>query len=314
MKIVPFDQIVELGIEPIQCYEWVSEIISEKQNAILPKKISLKPDIHGVFYNTMPAILPKSGYAGVKEVTRYPKRVPSLDSQLLLYDLHTGDNLAFMDANWITAMRTGAVAAHSIQLLAVKDFSKLGFIGLGNTARAAFAVLLALYPDRSFTVKLKKYKEQHESFMKRFEGCENVTFVCCDSYEEVVRNSDVIVSAATVFEEDICADDCYKEGVLVVPIHTRGFTNCDLFFDKIYADDTAHVSGFKYFDKYRFFAEVSDVVNGKKPGRENNRERILAYNIGIALHDIYFAGKIYEMLEKEGSDINLNAPLDKFWV
>lgn len=26
-------------------------------------------------------------------------------------------------------------------------------------------------------------------------------------------------------------------GVLIVPIHTPGFTNCDLFFDKVFADE-----------------------------------------------------------------------------
>ena len=163
-------------------------------------------------------------------------------------------------------------------------------------------------------IKLKKYKNQHELFAKRFSEYSNVTFVFCDTYEEVVRDSDVIVSAATVFEEDVCSDDCFKEGVLVVPVHTRGFTNCDLFFDKVYADDRGHVKGFRYFDRFRSFAEVSEVVNGRKLGRESDRERILAYNIGVAMHDIYFSGKLYEMCGKDCPDVSLNAPIDKFWV
>ena len=64
----------------------------------------------------MPVILPSINYGGVKLVTRYPKRNPSLDSEILLYDLKTGENVALMDGNWITTMRTGAVAAHSIRL------------------------------------------------------------------------------------------------------------------------------------------------------------------------------------------------------
>ena len=108
---------------------------------------------------------------------------------------------------------------------------------LGNTARASLDVLLALYPDRRLTVKLKKYKDQHELFAERFspeksDNYKNVRFEYCDTFEEVIGGSDVIVSAATVFEDDVCADEYFKEGVLVVPIHTRGFTNCDLFFDK----------------------------------------------------------------------------------
>ena len=73
----------------------------------------------------------------MKLITRYPERKPSLDSEILLYDLNTGENIALLDGNWITAMRTGAVAAHSVKLLAIESFKEIGIIGLGNTARAA---------------------------------------------------------------------------------------------------------------------------------------------------------------------------------
>lgn len=279
---------------------------------ILPAKISLKPG-DGIFYNTMPALLPAYGWAGVKLVNRYPNREPSLDSKLLLYRLCDGEALALMDANYITAMRTGAVAAHSIRLLAKKDFSVVGIMGLGNTARAALLVLQALYQDRLLTVKLLRYKNQHELFIQRFAHCANLHFVLVDTPEQVVRGSEVILSAVTVLEHDVCADDCFEEGCLLVPVHTRGFTNCDLFFDKVFADDAGHVRGFGNFERFRYFAEVTDVVNGKAPGRQSDAERILAYNIGIALHDIYFAGNIYECLTATDSEA-IDAPKGKFWV
>ncbi len=313
MKIITFEDILKLQISPLECFEWVSEAIEKKKEALLPAKISLKPDLEGVFYNTMPAIIPSINYGGVKLVTRYPKRNPSLDSEILLYNLLTGENVALMDGNWITTWRTGAVAAHSIKLLAKTGFSVIGFIGLGNTARATLKILLSIFPEKHFQIKLKKYKNQHESFAQLFSSYSNITFLYYDNVKEVIKGSDVVISAATVFEKDICEDECFDEGVLLVPIHTRGFTNCDLFFDKVFADDEKHVKGFKNFDKFKSFSEISDVVLKKATGRESQRERILVYNIGIALHDIYFAGKIYEAL-KEGNDISLNAPSEKFWI
>ncbi len=314
MKLITFNDIADKAISPAACYDWVAEAIKNKQDVINPPKISIKPDIHGVFYNTMPSIIPSADCAGVKLVTRYPERVPSLDSQILLYRLSTGENLALLDGNWITAMRTGAVAAHSIKLLAKKDFSVLGYIGLGNTARASLLVLASIYAGRKMTVKLKKYKDQHELFASRFAEYENITFTFCDSYEEVIAGSDVVVSAVTTFDDDICEDRYFKKGVLVVPIHTRGFTNCDLCFDKVFADDTDHVKGFKYFEKFRRFAEVAEVVRGEKAGRESDDERILAYNIGISMHDIFFAKKIYDICMAESGCITLDPPKDKFWV
>ena len=93
-------------------------------------------------------------------------------------------------------------------------------------------------------------------------------------------------------------DTLYKEGILLVPIHTRGFQNCDLFFDHVFADDRGHVCNFKYFNQFRLFNELSEVLLGNIPARQSDAERILSYNIGLGLHDIYFAHKIYQMIQK----------------
>lgn len=260
--------------------------------------------------------LPKYTWGGVKIVTRYPNRNPSLDSKMLLFDANSGAFLALMDANWITAMRTGAVAAHSIALFAKKDFSVVAVLGLGNTARAALLTLTSIYPDREFHIKLLKYKGQEISFMERFSGYANLCFECVETADELIKGSDVVISAVTYLSDDLCSDDCFDEGVLVVPIHTRGFTNCDLFFDKVYADDYGHVRHFKNFDRFQYFAEVSDVVNETAVGRANKKERILAYNIGVAIHDINFAAHIYQLLadSKEIANIDLRDPEEKFWI
>lgn len=230
--------------------------------------------------------------------------------------METGEFLALLDANWITAMRTGAVAAHSIKLLAKSDFKTIGMIGLGNTARSTILVLHSLYPEREFDIKLLKYKGQEELFKERFKDCSNFHFTYVDDYKSVVKESDVVISCATYFGEDICDDSCFDEGVLVVPVHTRGFTNCDLFFDKVYVDDTGHVHHFKNYDKFKKFAEITDVVNGNAKGRENGKERILAYNIGVSIHDINFAAHIYELLKDDKTllDVDIEGPKDKFWI
>ena len=138
MKILTFDAIRELNISPAQCYEWVSEIIRRKRDVILPAKTHM--NLPGnIFCNVMPSIVQEKdgAYGGVKIVTRYPDRQPSLDSKIILFDATTGAFLAMMDGNWITAMRTGAVAAHSVMHLAKKEFSTIGMIGLGNIARSS---------------------------------------------------------------------------------------------------------------------------------------------------------------------------------
>ena len=313
MKIIDFDVISNMNISPADCYQWVSDMIEKKGEAILPPKISLKP-FDGVFCNVMPSIVGQAG--GIKVVTRYPDRVPALESFLSLFDVETGEVLALMDATWITAMRTGAVAAHAIIHLAKSDFSTIGIVGLGNTSRAALLVLAEVLKDKKLTVNLLKYKGQEVDFAERFSQYENLSFKIVETPEALVTESDVVVSGVTYMPTDFCSDECFKKGILVVPIHTLGFTNCDLFFDKVFADDYGHVCNFRYFDKFKKFAEMTDVVTGKTPGRESDDERILAYNIGISVHDVYFANRIYSMIPQDMKlpEVQLHTPKEKFWI
>lgn len=315
MKIISQKQIRELNISPALCVEWIRESFSLKEQAQLPAKISLHPQGND-FFNTMPCLLPNSyNYFGVKVVHRIKGATPSLGGDILLYDSQTGELLAMLDADWITTMRTGAVATLAIQTFRSPQSHTYGFLGLGNTGRATMLCLLESEPEMMHNVVLLRYKNQAESFIDRFKGYSNVTFTICDDAKELVAQSDVIVSCITEAQGLLCDDDSlYKEGCLVVPVHTRGFQNCDLFFDKVYADDTAHVCGFKYFDRFKQFAEIQDVIAGKQPSRESDKERILSYNIGLGLHDVVYASKIYEHLKDSLADTPLEREKAKFWI
>lgn len=292
MKIITNNDITNLKIPNKDFFQWATEMIKEKNRTLLPAKISMKQPGH-IFYNIMPCIINDYNIAGIKVVNRYPMRDPSIKADLLLYDYANGDLKAIIDATYITVMRTGAVAAHSILLFGRKDFRSIGLIGLGKVTLATMDILLEYILEKNLTIKLYKYKDHAEKFIKRYKKYTNLKFIICDSYEETIMDSDIIVSGVTYADKNFCDISCFKEGCLVVPIHTLGFQNCDLIFDKVFGDDYSHICGFKYFDKFKSFTEVCDVVNGIKEGRTNDKERILAYNIGIAIHDIYFAHNIY---------------------
>lgn len=252
---------------------------------------------------------------GVKEVTRYPGRSPAVDSEILLYDLKTGAPSALMDGDWITTWQTGAVAAHSIGLLARSGFTRIGMMGLGNTARATMACLVASMPRRHFDVGLLRYKDQVAGFEERFAGFSNLTFHAVDDVRELARESEVLVSCVTAADTDFCSPDDFAPGSLIVPVHTRGFAGCDLVFDKVYCDDERHVSGFKYYDQFKGrLSEVASVVCRKGVGRQNDDERIIVYNIGISLHDIAFASRIYRMIGEGAGEVDLKKPGRKFWA
>jgi ornithine cyclodeaminase len=317
VSVIQQEQIDQLNISPKECIEWVKQGFLMKDEAQMPAKLSVHPQGED-FMTSMPCLLPKHNgkkYFGLKLVSRIEGQTPTLKSDITLYDAETGRLLAVMDGDWITAMRTGAVAA-----LAARTFQRSGvdtysMIGLGNIARAVALCLIADNSNRHITIRLMRYKDQAEMFIERFKGYKNVTFDIIDDSTAFLSEADVLISCVTVATELLFPDDTlFKKGVTVIPVHVRGFQNCDLFFDKVFGDDTGQIQKFKYFSQFREYDEIHQVLLGKNPGRTNDDERILSYNYGIALHDIVFASKIYEKASSSSSGFELKKQDKKIWV
>jgi ornithine cyclodeaminase len=248
-------------------------------------------------------------------VSRIEGQIPTLKSDITLYDAESGRLLAVMDGDWITAMRTGAVAALAARTFQREGVATYSMIGLGNIARAVALCLIAENSHRPITIRLMRYKDQAEQFAERFKAYDHVTFEIVEDKTAFVSEADVLISCVTVATELLFPDDSlFKKGVTVIPVHVRGFQNCDLFFDKIFGDDTGQIQKFKYFNQFHEYDEIHHVLQGKNPGRTNNEERILSYNYGIALHDIVFASKIYERVQANVSGFEFKKQVKKIWV
>jgi len=320
MKIISHKDIINLQISPKTCVQWIYESFSLKQESQLPAKISVHPaDVD--FFTSMPCLLPtnKEGnrYFGIKEVHRIEGSIPSLGSDLMLYNAKTGELLALIDCDWITTMRTGAVATASIKALRKSDAKTYGIVGLGNTARATLLCLLENEPGKHFNVQLLRYKNQAEDFIRRFQDYENVSFEIVDDINTMASEVDVFISCITsangLLVENV---DTFKPGVTVIPVHMRGLQNCDPVFDRVFGDDTDHIKGFKYFSQFHDYNEIGEVLAGRDPGRKNDKQRIIDYNYGLGLHDVLFASKIYEMLKCSSccQEVIMNKETNKFWV
>ena len=255
-------------------------------------------------------------YFGIKEVHRIEGAVPSLGSDMMLYNANTGELIALVDCDWITTMRTGAVAAVSAKALRKEDAKSYGFVGLGNTARATLLCALEAEPERHFHVKLLRYKDQAEQFIERFARFDNVCFETVDDINEMARSVDVFFSCITSANGLLVEDERnFRPGVTVIPVHMRGLQNCDTTFDRVFGDDTNHVKSFKYFNQYKDYNEIGEVLAGRDPGRRSDEQRIIDYNYGLALHDVVYASLIYERVAGMNiPSIDIIKETDKFWI
>ena len=230
-RIISTTDIESLSITPEKSVEWVREAFLLKHECQLPPKVSLHPRGND-FFNTMPCILPPSYHTyGCKVVSRIKGNHPALKSELMIFDTLTGNMTALMNADWITARRTGAVATLAINTLRKSDARIYSFIGLGEMARATLDCFFATNKEKELVVRLKRYKDQAEKIKELYNDVSNVRFEISETMEDLVRDADVIVSCITD-ADGLLVDDItlFKPGILVVPVHTRGFQNCDTVF------------------------------------------------------------------------------------
>lgn len=318
MYVLDFDYISKLNVSPQQIYDWCSEVWKIKSKCVLPAKTKMWQGSSGR-YITMPCVIPDEDIAGVKFISRNIESlndVPARNSNIMIQQCSKMGLLAVVDGIWITNMRTGAIAAHSVLTYSKSNFKTIGMIGLGLAAWSFMYIFGNVY-RLPLMVKLFKYKDQAEKFIDRFaKFFPHLNFEIVDSVEEVC-SCDTVVSAISYAHENLCDDSVFNPGCLIVPIHTAGFQNCDQTFDRFVIDDHEHVKGFKYYDSFKQKAvEMGDVENNLCAGRNNDEERIIAYCGGIALHDIYIAHKIYEIAlqRKDVPEVKMHFPNKHLWV
>lgn len=319
MKVLDFETCRKIGnnISPIQLYKWVEDTLYSQRSFVMPPKTRMnQPD--GDYYAIMPCMFEQDNLAMVKMIGRHilkdNENRSIMMSDLLLYDADTGVLKAVMDAEYITTLRTGAVAAWSALKYSADYFSTVGLIGLGNIMTACMDVFLPMVKDRNITLKLHKYHEHEHRLMERYGDYTNIKFELYESYEDVIKGSDIVFSALTRATSDFAPDSCYKEGCTIIPIMTLGFQNCDLFFDKVFTDEIEQIRGFKYFDQFKSVENTVDVLHGKAKGRENNKERILVYNYGLATFDLFFAAKFFEQCDSKENDIDYCYCSEKYFM
>ena len=188
----------------------------------------------------------------------------------------------------------------------------LGIVGTGVQGRYHLLSLKEVLP------RLKEVKifDTSESVLAEFIAFaqEQTPFniTTCSSARETIEGADVIVTATGHLEERVYKADWVKDGALVLPVHTRGWEQVMLKeAEKFVVDD------FEQFNKALggrdgyysplpgLYAELGEIVVGKKPGRENSTERIINLNFGMAIHDVLMATKVLERARAKGSGLML---------
>lgn len=273
-----------------------------------------KPGIHtrkDAFIHAMPAYIPAMNSAGIKWISGYPenqkKGLPYITGLLILNDPETGIPIAIMDATWITAKRTGAATALAARYLARKESTTIGILACGVQGRSN---LEALSCEFNIT-KVKaydKYSDVTEKFVEDMQKIIHAEYEVVKTPKEAVVGLDIVITSGPILKNPTPVIEArwLSEGAFASPVDFDSFWQGEALkeVDKLATDDIAQMNYYRrngYFSETpQPYAELGEIVIGKKPGREDDSERTMSINLGLALDDMATAPLIYKKAKEMG--------------
>ncbi len=125
----------------------------------------------------------------------------------MLYDAKTAMPLAFMEANHLGQIRTGAASGYATDLMAHPQAETVGIIGSGFQAKTQLEAIRAVRPIK--TVRVWSRSEE-----KRRQFAEQCRAVAANSAEEAVRDAQIVVTA-TNSKDPVIEDAWIAPGTMI---------------------------------------------------------------------------------------------------
>jgi alanine dehydrogenase len=267
------------------------------------------------FFASMPAYDDAHGILGAKLVTVFPDNAArGLHTHLAtisLFDSETGELAAVMDGRYITELRTAAASAVSVRHLARADASTLAILGSGIQARSHLAALPLVREFREIRAWSPTAAHLHEF-------AEGVV-QAAPSAKEAVFGADVILIATSSVTPAI-ANEWVKDGAHVIAIGAcrpsqREIDPALVARAALFTDSRAAVlkeSGDVIqsmregrFGENHVRAELGEVINGSKPGRQSPEEVTLFKSLGLAIEDLTAADLVYRRARAESMGLEV---------
>ena len=280
--------------------------------ARMPTRASLTVYDRAGWMGVMPAYLSETGSLAAKIVTVYDQNpakysVPTVLATITLNDAATGSPLAFMEGTYITAMRTGAAGGVAAKYLARRDAKVVGIFGTGVQARTQ---LLALNEVRDVeqVYAFDIFANQVARFSKEIRNLTGQNVVIAATPQDVVTKSDIIVTATTsrtpVFDGKTLRNGTHINAIGAFRPDWRELDDETVLKSKIVVDskeaalaeagDLIIPLKANRIDEAHIYAEIGEIIAGKKNARTNDEEVTLFKSLGLGVQDAATAYLAYK--------------------
>jgi len=281
----------------------------------MPPKIGVHP-MPDAFIHAMPAAIVAQKAVGMKWVAGYPENskrgLPYISGVFILNDADTGFPVAFMDCTWITAQRTGAATAIAAKYLARPDSTKVGVLGCGVQGRSNLEALSVCFPLKK-VYAYDTHPERAKTYAEEMRAKFNIEAAAVPQAKEAVIDSDIVVTAGPILRKPhaTISSGWLRKGAFASLVDFDSYWHPEALHeaDKFCTDDGLQLDHYReigYFqDIPAIYADLAELVAGRKPGRQAKEERTMACNLGLALDDVATAPLIYQKAVEKGIGVRL---------
>ena len=257
------------------------------------------------FFSAMSSYVPDLGFGGCKWQSGDPlnstRGLPYIQGLYVLTEDTLGIPVAIFDSEWITGRRTAAASALAAKYFAKPGAQSLAILGCGLQGRVHLEAILSVLPDLKLVRVFDIRKEVAVKFSRDLGQKFNLEIEAVDSAKAAVVGSDVVISGGPILNppQPVIEPDWLAEGVVGVSIDYDSYWTPAAMkaMDLIVTDDRGQIEHLKEYGLFlslpKLDGELSDVVVGRLTARRSSKERILCFNLGIAIEDLVTAVDIY---------------------
>jgi alanine dehydrogenase len=283
-----------------------------KGNVVLPTRSTIMVPKHNGSISFMPSYLTEIN-AQAKIISIYPdnksKGLPTTAAWIVVNDPETGMVKAFMDATYLTAMRTGAITGVAAKYLAPKDAKTAVVFGAGVQGKTqTWAACTVRDIEKVYVYDL--YPEARKKFAEDMSKQLGIEVIPAESGEEACRDADIVLTATTS-PRPVLRREWLKEKVHVSAIGAfypdwRELDTATVAESKLVIDDREgieHEAGDILIPILEgaitwnhVYAELKELVSGKKVGRTSEDTVTVFKSVGIAIQDSSVANLVLRKL------------------
>lgn len=232
---------------------------------------------------------------------------------ITLYDPKSGDLKAWIQADYLGQVRTGAASGVATKKLARADANTLGILGSGKQARTQCEAIAKVRNLK--TIHVYSSNPDHRlAFAAEMSKTCGVPVTAVDSAEVAVTGKDIVVTATSarepILKGDWLADGCHVNLVgsnflSKAEADVRVFERAALVVadskDQAKYEAGDFVQALK--DSVIHWSEVTDlshILTGRYPGRQNAKDITVFKSLGLGVQDIAVAEAVYEKAKAAG--------------